>query len=238
MKYFLKTAMLMAMIAVCTQFAAATAILSISDGTNTVWAEDDQFIPSGNQVTDKYPMPGVITIIQSFSNWTMNVSTGISKPIVGNAIEAEMDLNTINVNSFAAGTLTIMFSDNNFGPLPENWYFKSAVGGTTVGTVSVKTYYDPTNTVHTIGDNSLGTLATDQFFSPIAFSGTADSQIPSAILNSYSLTQVVTITHANAGVTSLDANLKAVPEPSTLLLLGSGFSCLGLSFFRKRNQQR
>jgi hypothetical protein len=238
MKYFLKTAMLMAMIAVCTQFAAATAILSISDGTNTVWAEDDQFIPSGNQVPDNYPIPGAITIIQSFANWTMNVSTGVSKPVVGNAIDAELDLNTIDVSSAAGGTLTVMFSDNNFGPLPENWYFKSSVGGTTVGTVSVKTYYDPTNVVHRIGDLSLGTLATEQLFSPTAFSGTAGSQTPDVILNSYSLTQVITITHANAGVTSLDANLKAVPEPSTLLLLGSGFSCLGLSFFRKRNRQR
>jgi hypothetical protein len=51
----------------------------------------------------------------------------------------------------------------------------------------------------------------------------------------YSLTQVVTITHANNGTSSFDANI-VVPEPATLSLLGLGLA--SLAGLRRRQARR
>jgi len=56
----------------------------------------------------------------------------------------------------------------------------------------------------------------------------------------FSLTQVVQITHGASGnltrVTSFDANLRSVPEPGTILLIGTGL--LGLAGLGRRRLRK
>jgi hypothetical protein len=223
--------MSLAMVAAYAQFAAATAILSISDGTTTIVATD----PLNTGVLTAQ-LPGV--------NWMVSITAGLSMPISGTEIKPVMDVNSIDASSNRGGTLTIWFSDTGFGPLSSGEHFKSDVGGTTIGTVSVNTYYYEGAYVNQMGNPFVGTLATTQSFSAFPaggitpFSGTSTSApLSGGLDNPYSLTEVIVIKHNGRGITSFDASLTTAPEPSGLVLLGTGLSALGLLYRRKRNNK-
>src|SRR5581483_614323 len=66
-------------------------------------------------------IPGLITFAGSVGNWTLNLSAGISMPIIGSTTSPAMDL--ISVNGFNAtgakaggNALTITFTETGFGP--------------------------------------------------------------------------------------------------------------------------
>src|SRR5439155_27313556 len=69
-------------------------------------------------------------------------------------------------------------------------------------------------------------------FGPGAFSGLLlAGSFPVA---PYSLTEIVSIHFAGPGVTSFDTELRVVPEPATLTLLGLGVLGLGACAWRRR----
>ncbi len=229
MKRILKLALLsMAILTISAPFAGATAALYLTDGTvnNWIWIND-------NDQWDTNPLTGVITYSGTLNSittpWIVNVTTGITKPILGNAAVPSMDLNSVNVTSSSGGNLFIWFSDVDFGPLPAGYGFQSMIGGTTVGNVTYATFLDAGNALWGTG-TPLGTAA----FGPGAFSGTFASG-PVSPPSPYSLTQYVAITHTGAGATSFNGTLEAVPEPASLLLLGTGLSALGIWRLRRKN---
>ncbi len=158
--------------------------------------------------------------------WVLNVTTGSSKPLSGSATAPKMDLNSVNISS-AAGTLTIKFTDTNFGPLDGT--IANGIGGTTEGTVTAMQLHDAAN-----GEFTGGTIANLGPFGPGAFSGSTTSSLVNDA-GPFSLTEVVTINHTGAGTTSFDYST-SVPEPSILLLLGSGLA--GFGYLRMRRRSR
>ena len=218
-----KLAMFLGVLALMVVFSAfqaeAVPILKLSDGTTTVTVTDNG---SGDFRSEK----GAVGWSGSIGNFNIVVTVGITKPQLGSANYPWMELYNVNVSG-GAGTLTIKFTETDFN-LPDQYPgFITRIGGTTGGTVELNVYLDESNTPF-----GTGTLLASLGPYSGAFSGTSTIDINPK--DPFSLTQVATVTHGGGTVSSsFDADTYPTPEPSSLLLLGSGLLGFG-AYFRAR----
>jgi hypothetical protein len=197
--------------------ASAVPTLYLSDGLVSVTVAD-------GDPMDANPLAGVVMYNGPVgANWTLNVTTGLSKPLLGSPEQPWMDLNSVNATSRGAGNLTIKLSDDNFGPT--GGQLVNTVGGTTVGRVSVNTFADAGNGIF----STTTPLTSQNDFG----SGGFNSSVLTALnlTGPYSLTEVATITHAKRGVTSFSEDLRVPDSGLTLALLGSGL--VGLATYSR-----
>lgn len=223
MKTFHKLLALAAAIAGLTHVASAAPQLRLFDGTSTITITD-------NGAGDSQAAAGQVVFVGSIGNWTLNVHTGTTYPVIGSLSNPQLDLSFNATSTAAGGTLTISFAADGFGPTSGSTL--AEIGGTVNpgGSVTYNTYGGTNNT-----NFSTANLLTSQGpFGPGAFSGTVTG---GSINNAgpYALTQVITITHAGSGITTGDALLKVPESGTTALLLGSGLMGLGL-FARLRRR--
>jgi hypothetical protein len=190
---------------------------------------------------DGSPTVGAVSFNGAVGTFSVNVTTGVSKPVIGGFNVSRIDLNSINVSGGAAGTLKIELTDTDFSlPVPPNPYvLTSLIGGTTDGTVDFDQFIDLSNNEFGIGPPApnIPLVLSQGTFGPGAFSGTTSGNIH--ITNPFSITEEIWITHNAAGdITSFNAESNvAIPEPTTLILFGFGLvGVAGFAWHRKKKQ--
>jgi hypothetical protein len=198
MKNLMKTITVTLTVLGWASWATATPTMTLDDGAgHTVTIVD-------GGLHDSNPLAGAVTWVGSLGSWKLNVTTGVSKPVVGSPSAPELDLNSIDATTRAGGVLTITLSDSGF---MLDGTARAIIGGTTAGSVTYKTWAD-------------ATLLTSQTFGSGPFSGITLGSVTAN--GPYSLSEQVIITQHGAGVSSFDANLTVPDSGSTMALLGFG----------------
>lgn len=168
---------------------------------------------------------GAITYSGAVGAFMVNVTTGISKPIIG---PAQLDLNSINVSG-AAGTLLVSISDTGF--TGNTNAYTASYGGTTQGAVDFSFLYDA-------GNQQFGgsPFAAGDFVSSAGNYAFADDLVGSVTAGSpFSLSILTQIIHDSAGdVTSFDAQITPVPLPASIWLLGTALA--GFAGLRRKRR--
>lgn len=202
-----------------------------------------------NDGTDLDPATATVTWLGTVGNWTVSATTGLSKPTQGNAVAPIMDLN-FGAKGNAAGTVSIAFFDNGFGPSGLAGAL-ATIGGTFPGglgvTLNYSTYTEANNNIPTF----LGSGALDLTGFNLLTSHTYNSQALGSVFgsidsggsisggaNPYSLLQVITITtdHRMGSAVTGDSTLTVPDGGMTLMLLGSGLT--GLALLRRSSKAK
>lgn len=232
MKNVKATALNLAVIATLATGTVAHAIptIHITDGITTVTVQD-------NVGADGSALAGFVSYnapVGTFAGWSVILSAGVTKPLVGSASAPQLDLNWNVVRSGpGSGNLKIYFSENGFnlaGNTPVIVGAGGTLGTTAANTLNVSSYYDSGNAV--LQPTTL--LTSHNFSGPGAFSGNDAANAPAD--PAVAFTVKVDVTMAAGEVTSGDVHLyTAVPEGGSMVTF-LGTALLALGFYASRRK--
>jgi hypothetical protein len=209
---------LIALALVLVPHANAALRLTLETGGTTVVINDGQ----GGDILD-----GVVIFAGAIGGWSLSVTTGIMDPVFANPL---LDLNSVDATVTSPDPLTLTLSANDYpGPVPS---FTAHIGGT-LGAGHSLTYKAYVSDSNNLNDTQTQIGNTMSFSNPslVSFSGDTGGGSASAAL--YSLTQVVVLSATRPGISSFDANINAVPEPTSVVLFGTLLIGAGVTLRRR-----
>jgi len=203
-------------VALTSNVGRAAFVLKLSDGANNV-------VVNGSN--------GFVSYVGMVGSSMMNVSAGISMPLLGSATQPHMHLTSFA--AFTGGELTISLTQTGFSNTPmglDPAAFLSSIGGIggTNGSISFETWVTDETTNQSFLLSSMSDLT-----GPFAL---ADASELVSLNGLFSLTMIAKITHGSTPslfgtiVSSFDAEIEALPEPSGAAVWAGvgGFAGLGL----------
>jgi hypothetical protein len=176
----------------------------------------------------------------SYGTFTINDVSAQSRAALG--APGLLNTQSLDISSSTAGILTIYITAQGLSFTGAQNFVSSfavnALSGSIVG-IDESTYFSPTNDLYATGQ----TLLNSAVFNAIGTSGpTTTSGLTSGL---FSVTEryVIFDTGGETGNDNITINLSStplaseVPEPGTLLLVGSGLALAGLLYYRRRNKR-
>jgi hypothetical protein len=214
----------------------ADTILQLTDGT-----------PSG---TKTFFGSGIVGWAGTLNNWDINLTVGFDSSTAG---PLSLDLTSLNITT-DPGTLHILFGETDLeAPTPGGGWdltFAGLLTGPSGTSVTYDAFLDPANGM--LATSALNLIGTVGPFGPGKFSGSAWGMGPVDALGLYSITQELTLVagpgtspwrltaflgNATLGPSELPPGPSpvptAAPEPTSLLLLGTGLLAVSRTALKK-----
>jgi len=212
-------------------FAAICDDLACSGGND--------FIVQDNVAPDTLPQLGAINFSVVAFGFNLVVNTSQSKPVIGSAVNPQLDLTFSATTADAVSHTVFLFaSDTDFtrvGAFPDNFIMTLAAtnsGGS--GTETARAWGGTNNLNFPNNFSGANLLSTIGPLSGGAISGSSAGSFLAAV-SPFALTIGVQINRTTAGTTTGDQNFTAtpVPEPASVALLG-GIMLFSVGVIRRR----
>jgi hypothetical protein len=222
------------------QDVSAAFQIRVTSGSSS-WTVTDNAANDLDYLTIGSHTDGLISTADVFGWGDLSFTAGISKPIVGSADNPVMNLSALRLSTWSplAKSLKIELTDTDFTGAPgglQPMTLASSIGGLTAGTVEYQVFADSNN--QPFGKSQ--PLGSAYQYSNSGGNGPAfhSSWSGSAgVTEPFSITMQAIIRHAGPGVSAFDAELKAVPEPISLIAWACLIPVLGLAYYQHCKSQ-
>lgn len=220
----------------CSSADAAFKLRLTTSQGQTITIEDDM-------VNDNTSEEGGISFSGTLGLWTLNLTAGVSKPLLGNDAIGEMRLSGLSLKSSGiASTLTIELTDTDFtapssGPRTLTSDFNTA--SVTGGSMTFQSFVSNANGEFESDSRTTPGQGVDNaavYTTGLQTNTNMHEVLDFPLGNPYSITQKITIT-GNSGFVSAgyDAHTTVTPEPGSMLLaVVGGLPILGGAWLRRR----